>query len=397
MNKMSHPLSPFTFLLFLLLSLLLASCRTGDEPTIPSQVEHVGTGVHIPSTDTAAIRGFYLLNEGNMGSNKCTLDYYDALTGNYHRNIYGEANPDVVHELGDMGNDLQVYDGKLWAVINQSNLVEVMDAATARHITQLSIPNCRHITFHDRYAYVSSFAGPVDIDPTSQLGYVARIDIDRMTIVDTCVVGYQPEELVVHDDHLYVANSGGYRYPNYDRTVSVIDLSTFTVTDTIDVAFNLHSLQVDPQGYIWVSSLGDYYTISPKTYVVDPTTRRVCDSLDIVNSSMAMAGDSLYIYGAEWSYAANGWVITYHLVDTRTREVIADHFITDDTEQQIVMPYAVAVNPTTRELYITDAGDFIAPGKVYCFTPEGQLQWKATTGNTPSRIAFTSTPHIFLK
>ena len=70
---------------------------------------------------------------------------------------------------------------------------------------------------------------------------------------------------------------------------------------------------------------------------------------------------------------------------------------TDGTEQQIVMPYAVAVNPTTRELYITDAGDFIAPGKVYCFTPEGQLQWKATTGNTPSRIAFTSIPHIFSK
>ena len=61
-----------------------------------------------------------------MGSNKCTLDYYDALTGKYIRNIYAERNPGVVKELGDVGNDLQIYDGKLWAVINCSHFVEVM-------------------------------------------------------------------------------------------------------------------------------------------------------------------------------------------------------------------------------------------------------------------------------
>ena len=42
--------------------------------------------------------------------------------------------------------------------------------------------------------------------------------------------------MAIVGDKLYVANSGGYRVPNYDRTVSVIDLKTFTEEKKIDVA-----------------------------------------------------------------------------------------------------------------------------------------------------------------
>ena len=375
----------------LLVFLLIVSCRTDDELIISSQEEQVDT-VQIALEDTAAIKGFYLLNEGNMGSNKCTLDYYDALTGKYIRNIYAERNPGVVKELGDVGNDLQIYDGKLWAVINCSHFVEVMDATTAHHIAQITIPNCRYIAFEGRYAYVSSYAGPVQIDPNARLGYVAKIDIDRMEVIDTCTVGYQPDELVICDGRIYVANSGGYRFPNYDRTVSVIDLESFSVVNTIDVAINLHRLEVDRQGYIWVSSRGDYYGRGSKTYVIDPRTDAVCDSLDVPNSEMTLAGDSLYIYGTDWSYVTNNWRISYHIVNTRTREVVTDNFITDGTEQKIRMPYGVAVNRTTREFYITDAGNYVSPGHLYCFTSEGAMKWRVRTGDIPAHFAFTTIP-----
>ena len=121
---------------------LLSACRT-IEPVTPSEETSVGSG------DAGDIAGFFLLNEGNMGSNKCTLDYYDYTSGVYRKNIYAERNPGVVQELGDVGNDLAIYGGKLWAVVNCSNLVEVMDAATARHIGQISIPNCRYLAFKD--------------------------------------------------------------------------------------------------------------------------------------------------------------------------------------------------------------------------------------------------------
>ena len=358
--------------------IVVTSCRSDDEYVIPSQ------GVRADFGD----RSFYLLNEGSWGSNKSTLDFYDASTSTYIRNIYAEANPGVVNELGDVGNDLQIYDGKLWAVINNSHLIEVMDAATAKHITQISIPNCRYITFRDRCAYVTSYAGPAQADPNAQLGYVARIDIDHMQIVDTCLVGYQPDDMALWGNNLYVANSGGYRYPDYDNTISVIDLTTFTVTDTIEVAFNLHRFEVDSQGYIWASSRGDYYGQGSKTYVIDPSTNTVCDSLAVPNSGMSLAGDSLYVYGVEWSYTSNDNTNSYHLINTRTRKVITDRLITDGTDQTIRVPQGIAVNPLTRELYITDAIDYVSPGRLYCFTPEGVLQAEVRAGDIPAHFAF---------
>ena len=371
------------------LCMVLTGCRTDVEDIIPSQDEEVGTGNSAQTTES--IKGFYLLNEGNMGSNKCTLDFYDATTGTYTRNIYSEVNPNVVKELGDVGNDLQVYDGKLWAVINCSHFVEVMDAETAEHITQISIPNCRYICFDEEYAYVSSYAGPVQIDPNARLGYVAKIDIRSLQVVDTCTVGYQPDELVVSDGRIYVANSGGYRVPNYDRTVSVIDIASFKVVETIDVAINLHRVEVDKRGDVWVSSRGDYYGRGSKTFVIDAKSNEVCDSFEVANSEMTLSGDSLYIVGSEWSYVNNSWRVTYKIIDTEKRQIVSENFISDGTDSRIRMPYGVAVNSEAREFYITDAGNYVSPGTLYCFSLDGVFKWSVRTGDIPAHFAFVST------
>lgn len=105
--------------------LLSTSCRE-DERIIPSTPNQVTPGV-----SGTSVKGFFLLNEGNMGSNKATLDYFDYETGIYHKNIYAERNPGVVQELGDVGNDIQIYGNKLYAIINCSHFVEVMNVETA--------------------------------------------------------------------------------------------------------------------------------------------------------------------------------------------------------------------------------------------------------------------------
>ncbi len=372
-------------LLLLILLLALAACRT-IEPITPSERTDVGSG------DAGNIAGFFLLNEGNMGSNKCTLDYYDYASGIYHKNIYAERNPGVVQELGDVGNDLAIYGSKLWAVVNCSNLVEVMDVATARHIGQVSIPNCRYIVFKDRYAYVSSYAGPVEVDPNCRLGYVAKIDTTTLQVVDTCVVGYQPEEMVIAGGKLYVANSGGYRVPDYDHTVSVIDLASFKEINKIDVAPNLHRMELDAYGNIWVSSRGDYYDIQPMTFLISTQSDSVIDQLDLLAcSDMTLCGDSLYVYSNAWSYFTQTSDVNYAIVNVKTRQVVTRRFITDGTETQFQNPYGIAVNPNTHEIFVTDARDYITPGKVYCFSPEGRLKWSANTGDIPSRIVFTHT------
>ena len=373
----------FDILALVVLLAAAFSCRT-PEDIIPSEQTGVGGG------ESGDIAGFFLLNEGNMGSNKCTLDYYDYKTGIYSKNIFAERNPGVVQELGDVGNDLQIYGSKLYAVVNCSNLVEVMDAATVRHIGTVSVPNCRYITFKDGYAYVSSYAGPVEIDPVSRLGYVAKIDTATLQVVDSCNTGYQPEEMVISGNKLYVANSGGYRVPDYDRTISVIDLATFEEIKKIDVAPNLHRMEIDAYGKIWVSSRGDYYDVAPMTYIVDTDYDEVIGCMELLAcSDMTICGDSLYVYSNTWSYLTQTSDVSYAIVDVKTRRVLTRHFITDGTDANFQNPYGIAVNPNTREIFITDARDYITPGKIYCFSPEGRLKWSANTGDIPSRTVFT--------
>ena len=370
--------------IFCLTLLMLVSCRKEDI-IIPSTDTDVTQG-----TSTESIKGFFLLNEGNMGNNKATLDYFDYETGVYTKNIYAERNPGVVKELGDVGNDLQIYGNKLYAVINCSHFVEVMDVETAKHITQISIPNCRYLAFDKGYAYVSSYAGPVQLDPNARLGYVAKVDTVSLSVIDTCVVGYQPEEMVITGNKLYVANSGGYRFPNYDNTVSVIDLETFKEIKKIEVAINLHRMVIDKNGYIYVSSRGDYYDIPSKTLIIDSKTDKVVREIpNLPNSEMALCGDSLYVYSTEWSYLTNSNTITYAIYDTEVGEVVTRNFITDGTEKDIDIPYGVAINPENKEFYVTDAKNYVTPGKLHCYSIDGKRKWSVTTGDIPAHFAFT--------
>lgn len=369
----------------LLLLCLLAGCR-GDIPFLHSEEELLQPVQH------RHIRGFFLLNEGNMGSNKASLDFFDVGTGKYQRNIYPTRNPGIVKELGDVGNDIAIYGSKLYAVINCSHYVEVMDVHTGRHVGSINVLNCRYIVFHDGKAYISSYAGPVQIDPNARPGKVVEVDTTSLKITREVVVGYQPEEMVITGGKLYVANSGGYRYPNYDTTVSVVDLRTFAVDHTIDVAINLHRMALDRYGRIYVSSRGDYYDVKADVYVVDTQTDRVTRRLDIPASEMCLVGDSLYMTAVEWSYVTQSNTVSYTLYDVGRQEVVTRNFITDGTDRQIKIPYGVAVDPETRDVYVCDAKDYVTPGTLYCFSSAGKLRWKVTTGDIPAHFAFTTVP-----
>ena len=379
------------FLLSLLLPslLLLQSCRH-DIIVWPSEEEEVG------NTRQDSILGFYLLNEGNMGSNKCTMDYYDYTTGTYIRNIYGNANPSAVKELGDVGNDLRIYGNRMWAVINCSNKIEVMEARTARRVGQVNLANCRYIAFHEGYAYVTSYAGPVQINPGyEQKGMVVKIDTATLEKVDTCIVGFQPDRLDIVDDKIFVANSGGYMFPNYENTVSVIDLATFREEMRIPVAVNLHHLLADSDGRLWVSSRGDYYGNTSALFCITdpagtPQVQRITTQAgtDLVVENMTLRGDSLYVIGTEFSYATMQNHTNYGIVNVRTRQVLTTNFITDGTDASIMEPYGIAVHPHTGEILIGDARTHVNPGTLFCFSPEGLLLWKVRTGDIPAHFAF---------
>lgn len=377
--------------LLILFSLILGcaiSCRE-DELVVPTEYDILPFD---PITDVNPI-GMYLLNEGNMGSNKASIDFVDFKNAYYVRNMYAERNPTVIKELGDVGNDIQIYGSKIYAVINCSHKVEVMDAHTLVRIGQIDIPNCRYIKFDKGNAYVSAYVGPVAIDPDAQLGAVYRIDTTSLAITGKCTVGYQPDELEIIGEYIYVANSGGYRVPRYDYTVSVVEKFGMTQVEKIPVGINLHRIEADKYGKLWVTSRGNYGSVRSKIFVLEKESKFsrkmvVTDTLDIPCSEMHIQGDSLYFYSVEWNNQEEKNNIAYGIIDVRTKELVTDHFITDGTEKDIEIPYGINVHPVTGDIYVTDAKNYVSSGALHCYSREGKKKWSVRTGDIPAHMVF---------
>jgi len=361
---------------FLLLA--LAACRK-DAAVVPEETEKV--------TGPSDAMSFFLLNEGNMNMNKASLDKFEASSGMYRRNIFEATNPGVVRGLGDVGNDIKVYGSKLYVVVNISNKVEVLDLRTARRITKIDIQNCRYITFDAGKAYVSSYEGVVGSSNKAE-GSVVRIDTATLGIEASTKVGRQPEEMAIVGRKLYVANSGGYDPTNYERSVSVIDLDSFQEFKRIDVAENLHRVRADKYGDIYVSSRGDYYGSPSKLSVIDTRSDQVKKVFDISTSNIWIDDDLAYVYSLEWDYPTQRNTIHYSLINVRDETVMEGNFIKDGTDKMIVKPFGIAVDPKTKDIYVTDAKDYLSPGTLYCFDKNGIKKWSVLTGDIPAHMAF---------
>lgn len=380
----------FSIFYFACLILAVASSCREDFYIIPSQNQDTGV-----APTRGDIVGMYVLNEGNMGSNKASIDYLDLdekkPTVHYHRNIYSERNPNVVKELGDVGNDIKIYGSKLWIVVNVSNKVEVATADSCKRITQINIPNCRYLAFKDGFAYVSSYVGPVKLDKDAPLGMVYKVDTVDFKKKDSVVVGYQPEELCIVDNKLYVANSGGYRMPNYDNTLSEIDLTTFKEIRKIKVGLNLHHCQVDHYGQIWVTSRGNYNDVPSRIYWLNKGHNQlyeVIDSIDTPVSGLSIVGDSLYYYGSAWNSATATNTISYGLINVRTHQTIETNLFSAPQIKDITMPYGIMVNPTERDFYLMDAKNYVSSGSLLHFKPDGTHDFTVQTGDLPGHATF---------
>ena len=360
-----------------------SSCREDDEVVGPI-IDETG------EQSMSDYAGLYVLCEGNMGSNKATLDYLDLHTGTYYKNIFPSRNPQQVKELGDVGNDVKIYGSKLWLVINCSNKVEVCTADSAFSLGHVDIPNCRYLAFDGGSAYVSSYVGQVN--GASVLGSVYRIDTLTLQVTGKVSVGYQPEEMAIVDGKLYVANSGGYNAiqgKEYDWTVSVVDLNTFTEERKITVAPNLFRLRADRHGQLWVSSRGDYSDEHPsRLYLLAKNGAGLMekrDSVDVPVSDLALRGDSLYYVGTSYDEA---WTMTtnFGIVDVNKCQLLTTQIVKDAS--QIETAYGLMVHPVTGDIFVMDATNYVSSGWLLCFDKDGNFKWKTSTGDIPGHACW---------
>lgn len=275
--------------------------------------------------------------------------------------------------LGDTGNDLKTYGSKLWCVVNNSERVEIMSLKDARSIQAISLPGKqpRRIAFYEGKAFVSCFDGDV-----------VRVDTATLTVDGTVRCGYNPEGICVCNGKIYVANSGGLNYPNYDHTVSVIDPVTFTVTNTIEVAINPCIVLPYNNRYVFVLSRGNYQDIPYNLQKIDSQQDAVIKTYNIPTLGMAIHQDKAYVYSYDYN-SGESWI---KVMDLLTDALSNSPFITDGTT--LHTPYSIQVNPYNGDVYISDAYNYTVNGDVYCFGQDGRKKLSFPVGLNPGAMVF---------
>ena len=404
------------------LVLLLASCGKELIPSKDKTLE--GQTVAMPEVSGSQTK-LFVLNEGGMGSNNSTLDFLRLSDGNYVTGAFKKMNPDVAAGLGDVGNDIAVNGNEVWIVVNNSGIVEVISAIDETEIAAIPVPTPRNIAFDSKYAYVTSWAGAyasgsydssgyyVITDSKNPKGVVYRIDLKTKKVEGSVEVGYQPEGIAYYDGKLYVANSGGISSqlpPDYayDNTVSIIDASSFKVTNTVEVAVNLKNVWSDGKGAIYVSSLGNYWDAHTGMYVLfasNPTKCALVGAGTAIKPEMlhvscsCCSNGAVYCIGTEnefdWSAPHSYYVWSCRIDDYATGKSTISLY----PQTLSGTPYGMAVlekqKPSADSeglhyLILGDAGDYFNPGTVSCYAldfNDGEKYWSVSAGVCPGHFA----------
>jgi YVTN family beta-propeller protein len=352
--------------LFIAAALLttLSACHKKDDTT--------------PDTPTAERAGLYVLNQGGIGHSNGSLTYYDYTAKKLTADIFSTVNSKA---LGDTPNDIKIYGSKMYITIDYSGVIQVLDAKTARIIKTFDQKTAgvsrepRSIVFNKNKAFISQYDGTV-----------AVLDTATLTIDKYITVGRNPEQMVVSNGKLYVANSGGLSYGNPDKTVSVVDLTTLTETKKITVIASPTSMSADASGNVYVLSSGDYANNVPGGFnIIDNVNDVLKSQTNTISgaygTSFIVNGNVAYLLTTDAQFNTNVSVLN---LSTK----VLTNFITDGTA--ITTPYNLAYDSLTGEVFVSDAKDYNSNGSVYAFDKNGKREYTIVVGINPGAFAFVN-------
>ena len=361
--------------LLLALAAMLFSCKP-DNPVNPNGVT-IGSGV-------------FVLNEGNFQFSNGSLSFYDPKADTVANNLFYKVNN---APLGDVAESMAMMDGKLYIVVNNSNLIYKVDANTMIcdttkpfKLTDFYSPREMFIVAPDK-AYVSDLIG-------TDLWIINPQD---MTHTGTIAMGNTTEKMLQVGNELYVSNWSYYYIDAYShesyKTVQVVDLNNDIKVADIEVGKEPNTMVADKNGHVWVLCEGrsweDEFGENPTLWEIDPMLKTATQRYefkgpfdfddDIKGVATALkvnpAGDQFYlIYNDE-----------VRRFDLATLSLSETFRITPEQESLF---YNMAVDPRTGDIYVTDAKNYMMNGVVLRYSSDGLLLASFDAGLIPSAMLF---------
>jgi YVTN family beta-propeller protein len=318
----------------------------------------------------------FILNEGAWNKNNGSITMFERDSNRLNNYIFEAANPD--YKSGDVIMDMGIVNDKVFIISNNTNVIKVANLNTFKQIEELSIIYPRYFITKDSItAYVSS---------GSKQGCVKLIDISTASVKpDSILVGNGPEHMAIVENELYVANSGGW---SVDSTISVIDLTSKKVINTLKVGEAPYNIVVDANNDIWVLCIGnvglDYNRGKSLLVKINHSTKAVEKTLVISETTNFMRANPLaispdkttiYYYGIKDIYAYS----------INSAELPSEPIINIESIN------GLSVDPENGDIYCF-VGGYTSAGKMYIYNNTGVLKGNTqgyTVGIAPNGAVFS--------
>jgi hypothetical protein len=310
--------------------------------------------------------GLLVLNEGLFNLNNASLSWIDLTTNNVSDDFFLQK---TGRKLGDTGNDIQRYGGKVYVLINVSSTIEVLDAKTGQSLKQIVMQENgkakqpRNLAFYENKVFVSCFDGYVDVIDTSSLSIEKRIK-----------VGNNPENMTVLNHRLYVSNSGGL-IPSLDSTLSVIDCQNLVELKKMVVGKNPGKILAQNDSTLYVHVRGNYNTIPSELKKIHIGLSSSQETIPIKISGMEKMENYLLIYTSE----------SVSLYDMKANAIINTSFI---SLKDITTLYRIQYIESLKQLFVFDANAYTNTGYIHRFSNSGLFIQKYHVGLNPNSLIY---------
>ena len=325
-----------------------------------------------PPENTGYSNGIYVVNEGTYTQNNGSISFVDIEQNTITNGIFEAANN---RSLGDVVQSLSVVNDSIgYIVVNNSAKVEIVQLKSFR-----TKSDPIQVNYPRYFLQVSSDQGYLTAG--SFQGYVYTIDLNTATKTDSIAVGFGPETMLLINDRVYVANSGGWAS---DSTLSVIDIDLDEEIDKIQVGIGPVDLTTDSEENIWVYCKGytNYNDIETDALLqkVDPVTKsilweaKVGKALDYSSTpaKCASSGDGSTIY-----YLRPDGIYEINAVNPQLSldPLIAGNF------------YGLDADPHDGKIYLFETS-FSGNGLLKIYDADGNLLSEGMVGVGPSGAVF---------
>jgi len=316
--------------------------------------------------------GIFIVNEGAFQNGTGTITFFNPDSNTVKQDIFETVNG---RPLGNIAQNMTIYNGKGYIVVNNAGTVEVVDIATFKSegtITNLVNP-AQLLIIDDKKAYV-----------TDWIGHVAVVDLSTNTVSRTIPAGTGPDMMVKSGNFVYVANSGGL---SIDSTVTVIDSYSDQVVKQIKVGDAPSGMAVDGNGKIWVMCKGSGFSGWPqagdtpgKLVRIDPSTFEVDYSYAFPSSGdhpekLVINKQKSFLY-----FLFNNGIYSVNIaLDEPAPVILVSRYF-----------YSLGYENKTGYLYASDPKDFVSNGLVFRIkATDGAIVDSITAGIAPRAFAFS--------